>query len=560
MDAAIRFVRALDNLTRTERDWLRALLDMCTDGPAALGDLWQRAWFEARPGAALILQPESGAAYLYADVSQDNQSDHARADTLSAALLLADLVRCGFASAHHTSHTTAGAFRCLGRRFHTPQIALEHGTPRIVLNEAGDYSEVPSEIRSSRGEILFTGHRLDAESAGLLLQYTSGVLAIRPAVQVAWLREALDAGHPAPASFDVDEIAVSPAIASALPASALDPHLDAPAPQAEAPRDSRPAFKDTRRPRRRRGPRWIAVLVACKLSVMFGVAIGVYVDDASEFLDLSRQARADTLRRSTQPMPPQPDTAIRSAPAEVITAPEAWPKPVYEDETHARDTAQVTEAPHTSDGTTLLGTDISQWSGNGTRGARAVFEAVPDLHFAFARVAYGRRLDHEFHTNWQLMGERNLYRGAYVFLRLDEDPIAQVDNAVEALGPASPRDLCLTIDFEELSFNPHHPAHSKPDVRRIVLAALEHARDRLGCMPLLYTNWSMGSTYLDDPQFAQYPLWIADWTDAPAPRLPPPWKTFAFWQRSDRLPASPSPADLDLFPGTHADLVRLVRR
>ncbi|MFR0657130.1 hypothetical protein SB719_21540, partial [Pantoea sp. SIMBA_079] len=83
------------------------------------------------------------------------------------------------------------------------------------------------------------------------------------------------------------------------------------------------------------------------------------------------------------------------------------------------------------------------------------------------------------------------------------------------------------IDFEELSFTPHGPPHDTQDVARIVLTALERARHRLGCMPLLYTNWSMGSTYLHDPQFAQYPLWIADWTDAPAPRLPPAWTTFA---------------------------------
>ncbi|MDC7807112.1 GH25 family lysozyme [Luteimonas sp BLCC-B24] len=553
MHSAIRFVRALASLPETDRAWLRAVLAACADGPIALSEAWQRAWFSPRPGTGLILQPDAGAAYLYVAVAQAGTRDRLGAETLSAAVLLADMARCGIATAHPVAHATPGAFRCIGDIFDTPRVAVEHGTPRIVLNAAGDYTEDPTEIRCAGGDVRYVGHPFGPEASALLLQFTSGVMAIRADARATALRDSLASERTRPTRVEA-EGAPEPTDADAASPDLVDealPHTTWDAAAWPGSAFSASASRPTRRRRAHRCPRWVAALVACKLCVAFGVGIGVYVDDVAEFLAVSQDISADA---HPGPLPPsQSPTASAQPPA----MPETWPTPLRED--HDLDPHDATVDIPQPAPSALLGTDISQWSGHGARGASAVFDAVPDLHFAFVRVAYGRRLDHEFHSNWQLMAERGIYRGAYVFLRLDEDPIAQVDNAVDALGPATSRDLCLAIDFEELSFTPRGPPHDKQDVARIVLAALERARHRLGCMPLLYTNWSMGSTYLHDPQFAQYPLWIADWTDAPAPRLPPAWTTFAFWQRSDRLPASPSAADLDLFPGTPADLARLLR-
>ena len=560
MDSASRFVRAATDLPDAEQGWLGALLEICSSGPVALSEAWRRAWFTPRAGCAVILQPESGAAYLYVGPAQSSDAGRIQADLVSAALLLDDMVNCGIATTYDATQAPTGVLRCIGGGFDTPRVVMEHGAPRLVLDPEGDYTEDPSAIRNARGEVVYDGLPLGTELSALLLRYTCGVLAIRPTLHATLLRSRIapprvaDRSAPADAAI-VSADAVPPASTGergASPRTALHDAGLAADDLATLPLRPRPPA----RTRTRRRPRWVAILVACKLSVAFGVAIGVYVDDFSDVLDLSRQAQvAMPPRRAVSPTPPPTVPASTAA----ANMPQVWPQPSIDDRDVDPPPADASVAMQAAEATALVGTDISQWSGNGVRGAAAVFDAVPDLHFAFARVAYGRRLDHEFHTNWRLMGERGIYRGGYLFLRLDEDPIAQVDNAVEALGPATANDLCLTIDFEEQSFHPRQPAPARHDVRRIVLAALDRARDRLGCMPLLYTNWNMGSTYLDDPRFTPYPLWIADWTEAAAPRLPPAWTTFAFWQRSDRLPASPSPADLDVFAGTPVELGRLVR-
>jgi GH25 family lysozyme M1 (1,4-beta-N-acetylmuramidase) len=157
------------------------------------------------------------------------------------------------------------------------------------------------------------------------------------------------------------------------------------------------------------------------------------------------------------------------------------------------------------------------------------------------------------------MGRRQIYRGAYLFLRLDQDPVQQVDAAIRAIQYTSQKDLCLAIDFEELSFPETSPAPSIEAVQKVVSTALKRAASRLKCRPMLYTNPDVGDKYLNSPDFARYPLWIADWSQSPAPKLPAAWSNFAFWQRADHIKASPEPVDLDIFNGELSELAHLSR-
>jgi GH25 family lysozyme M1 (1,4-beta-N-acetylmuramidase) len=59
-----------------------------------------------------------------------------------------------------------------------------------------------------------------------------------------------------------------------------------------------------------------------------------------------------------------------------------------------------------------------------------------------------------------------------------------------------------------------------------------------------------------------YPLWIAHYRRK-SPSLPKGWETYAFWQYDDRghLKAiQHNPVDLNVFPGTHQQLLALTRR
>lgn len=527
MDSVAEFCRAVPGMTQAERVWLGALLAACESGPVSLSEVWRDAWFTHASGRLLILQPDSESGFLYTRDPGPENLAHAVSETLSAALLLDEMVRSGAASVHQGAISRTQRLRCLGEDFVDPRVAIERGKPRILLNAHGDYTESPSEIRGSDGSRLYTGTVLSKDAYALMQAYTCGVVMIRPGVRSA-------VQHPLQSADSlrmepVREASVGQHRSQAkVASSSLGRRVGAANCQFELP----PAW------RARRKVTWVTALLTCKLVLAVGIAIGVYADDIAALL-------SDAKRVDVESGGP----GLHSPAAPALVAPEAWPEVI--DEVGPAATNDSHENP--------VGADVSQWSGRGSSGASAVFAAAPELNFAFARVGYGRRLDHEFHVNWTLMRERDMYRGAYLFLRLDEDPIVQVDNALAAMGPAWEKDLCLTVDFEEQSFNARQTSPSVPEVRRHVTAALERVRDRMGCAPLLYTNWHMGSQYLNDPQFAQYPLWIADWTKAPAPRLPPPWSRFAFWQRSDVLPDSPSPADFDLFHGSLAELALMAR-
>lgn len=60
-------------------------------------------------------------------------------------------------------------------------------------------------------------------------------------------------------------------------------------------------------------------------------------------------------------------------------------------------------------------------------------------------------------------------------------------------------------------------------------------------------------------EFANYPLWIADYRGNAQPEVPGGWSHWTFWQYTDRgtIPGIPGPTDINHYNGSHADLDRL---
>jgi GH25 family lysozyme M1 (1,4-beta-N-acetylmuramidase) len=154
-----------------------------------------------------------------------------------------------------------------------------------------------------------------------------------------------------------------------------------------------------------------------------------------------------------------------------------------------------------------------------------------------------------------------LVRGSYHFYRVDIDADQQAQFYLRMLGGASEQgDIAPALDFEAESFPPGAPP-SKEKVQADLLRALQALERQGGRVPMIYTNWDMGTKWLDDQRFARYPLWIADWSQRNAPRLPATWaqQGFRFWQRTDHyLPPNDNKLamDLDWFIGHHKDLTR----
>ncbi|WP_460415859.1 GH25 family lysozyme [Pseudomonas sp. microsymbiont 2] len=488
-------------LSHQERAWLATLLMLTGDGPTPLRDLWRDSWFDEASQRALILQPSHGCAFLYVPDKVFAEATKALARTLEIAMFLEHLITSGLAQVHRPRPATRPdpELHCIGAAFGTPKVEMVADKPRIVINDSGDYTDDPATIHNREGQVLYRSVALPAEAYELMQGVTQGLLMIRPAARAALLaRLALPrpANRPAPPE-------------SRRPADRAKP---------VAPGGT-PAI-DSRQPHWAR-ERTLILATSGLLIACLAAALGIYAND--------RLRQAATSGSTT---PPAVDTS---------------PAPVG-----ATLASPLRDLPR--------GLDVSQWSGAGRSGAEAVLEIAPNIDFAFARVAFGIRQDPEFAINWRLMGQHGLYRGAYLFLRIDQDPVAQVDAAVRAIGEARPRDLCLTLDFEEQSLPSRAPSPDPVQVQQILSRALVRVEEQMRCTPLLYTNWNMGNRYLNDPRFTRYPLWIADWTGAQTPRLPPGWSQFTFWQRASQFRGSPQPADFDLFNGSLTALDGLARQ
>lgn len=73
--------------------------------------------------------------------------------------------------------------------------------------------------------------------------------------------------------------------------------------------------------------------------------------------------------------------------------------------------------------------------------------------------------------------------------------------------------------------------------------------------PWIYASDNFVRTHLQDTRLIRFPLILANWTFNPAarPPCPPPWKTYAAIQYSDRavVPGIPTPVDANVFIGVN---------
>ncbi|WP_159444532.1 GH25 family lysozyme [Paraburkholderia ribeironis] len=610
-----RVTRVIQSLSDVERGWLNNVLDMTARGPASLRDLWSEAWFGESSERALMIQPAYAGAFFY--VPACAWAEHLREieHTLEVAMLLDLLVTAGFMQIHHALQAPRGDVRCIGAIFSEPRVEVVRGKPRIVINEAGDYTEDPATIVNSAGEVLYRSARLGHDAFDLVHETTQGILLIRPVERVALLaalgapirsettepsshgRDALSRADAGGAPKSSDDVGASVVCLGGSDANAQDTRENSAAHDSqEAPRARfEPSGGDRQHvprgsePNCQTGLRRRRLLIGAMLTFLCVAVAGLALSERA-WIHQEHASGGGTRQTDGGDVPASAPTAAVSAVVRSPVAVDANATNPQADEAAGSEPASVgASGPTASTGASEAGRsaqqigaflperdgkevavvdsmpehprglDVSQWSGKGKSGAEAVFAVAPRIDFAFARVAYGTRRDPEFLENWKLMEKRGVYRGAYLFLRVDEDPIKQVDAAVDTIGPATPRDLCLTIDIERMSFPLHVALPDVTTVDRVLSAALQRVEETMKCTPMIYTDWDTGHDYLNAAEFARFPLWIADWTKASSPKLPPAWSDFKFWQRADHFHNSPVPADFDVFNGTAAELGRLVR-
>ncbi len=196
----------------------------------------------------------------------------------------------------------------------------------------------------------------------------------------------------------------------------------------------------------------------------------------------------------------------------------------------------------------IIGVDLSKWQGTVDF---AKLRAAGN-RYVFVKVGQGATgVDPDYARNIGGARAAGLYAGSYHFYATDHDAQSQFDNLSRHLD-LKPGDLPPVVDIEVLAQN------SLPGLATELRAFLDLIEGRYRVKPILYSGLSFAAAQLQG--FGDYPLWLAEYTTAPAPRLPGGWKTWTFWQYSQdgRVDGVDGAVDLDRFNGDEAALQALL--
>lgn len=202
------------------------------------------------------------------------------------------------------------------------------------------------------------------------------------------------------------------------------------------------------------------------------------------------------------------------------------------------------------EGYSIRGIDISHHQGkiNWSKLRRAEIGSEP-VSFVFVKATEGQSLiDENFTYNFSQARENGLIRGAYHFFVPSVSAREQARHFMRRVS-LEPGDLPPVLDIETTG------SLTEEQLRDSALVWLRMMEAQYGVKPILYTYYKFKKQYLDTPDFAAYPYWIAHYY-VDTLHYDGVWK---FWQHTDRgrLPGIKGDVDLNCYNGSMYDLKQL---
>jgi len=171
--------------------------------------------------------------------------------------------------------------------------------------------------------------------------------------------------------------------------------------------------------------------------------------------------------------------------------------------------------------------DISFWEDDPTTQQEVNFARMAQVTRAvIIRAGQNTWEDIKFRTFWSLAKSAGLVRGSYWFYDSRANPKQQAEKWVDVLGD-DPGEMELWCDFEERYGGRYQGWRSWFDFMERVKTLLPHKTLGIYTGYYYWQEFAAGVNY-----FAQYPLWIAAYNSM-APRVPPIWQDWSFWQFTD---------------------------
>ncbi|HYP44266.1 MAG TPA: glycoside hydrolase family 25 protein [Propionibacteriaceae bacterium] len=185
--------------------------------------------------------------------------------------------------------------------------------------------------------------------------------------------------------------------------------------------------------------------------------------------------------------------------------------------------------------------------------------AAGGAKFAFVKATEGTGYTNRYFTrDFAAVRSEGMVRGAYHFARPTASTagaVAQARHFVAVAGKMrGASDLPPVLDLER------NDGLKPAALIRWTAAYLKEVKRLTGRTPIIYTYPAFWRTSMaNTTAFAKHPLWIATWGRRPL--LVGGWKTYAFWQYTDkaRLSGISTPVDMNIFNGTRAQLKSFAR-
>ena len=201
------------------------------------------------------------------------------------------------------------------------------------------------------------------------------------------------------------------------------------------------------------------------------------------------------------------------------------------------------------------GADYSVWDDEVSTPQHVNFQQEISVGGAFTFIKASQlSVDQDFIISWHLAKQAGVLRGAYHFLDWRSDWLSQATMLCNLLA-GDPGELPPVVDFEM------HTTVSVPsDANGRLWNFLQYVEKATGKIPMIYAGYYYWVQYgTPNIGWLKYPLWLPYYEPENVIQVPPPWKTWTFWQYTDRgdglaWGSEAKMVDLNWYNGTVDDL------
>lgn len=204
----------------------------------------------------------------------------------------------------------------------------------------------------------------------------------------------------------------------------------------------------------------------------------------------------------------------------------------------------------------VYGIDLSHHQNNEID---SIIKSKDSLDFIICKATEGvTYTDPKFLKNWKMIKEHKFLRGAYHFYRSGDDPLTQATFFLKSISDIKSTDIPPVIDFEEGGID---KSQSVDEIQSSLKIFLNEIKTQSKRKPIIYTDINTGNKYLNNSEFSDYPLWIANYNGKSSPNLPDTWKNkgWVIWQKSSSYKLNSFSNDFDVFNGNLLEFKEFIK-